>query len=58
MDELAKKETEVAENHYRGQTISVIVNLRAKSARRLLAFPAGPVGCYLSKSDERLGRSS
>ena len=54
MDELAKKETEVAENHYRGQTVSVIVNLKAKSARRLLAFPAGPVGCYLSKSNERL----
>jgi hypothetical protein len=53
MDELAEKPTTSRPDSYGGNTLSVIVNAKAKSARSLLAFPAGPVGCHLSESHER-----
>lgn len=52
MDELAEKPKRIRPDNYRGNTLSVIVNAKAKSARALLAFPAGPVGCHLSESYE------
>jgi len=49
MDELAAKQPKRSTENYKGNTLSVIINPKAKSARRLLAFPAGPVGCHLSE---------
>jgi hypothetical protein len=53
MDELAEKPTTSQPDSYRGSVLSVIFNAKAKSARVLLAFPAGPVGCQLSESYEQ-----
>jgi len=49
MDELATKQPKTSTERYKGNTLSVIINPKAKSARRLLAFPAGPVGSHLSE---------
>jgi hypothetical protein len=49
MDELATKQPRTSTEIYKGNMLSVITNPKAKSARRLLAFPAGPVGCHLSE---------
>jgi len=49
MDELATKPPKTLTELYKGNTLSVIINPKAKSARRLLAFPAGPVGSHLSE---------
>lgn len=54
-DELAEKQPRGTTDNYRGSTLSVIVNAKARSARRLLAFPAGPVGCHLSKWNTLFG---
>jgi hypothetical protein len=49
VDELAEKQTDISMGRDRGNTLDVIINTRGKTARSLIAFPSGPVGCHLSK---------